>query len=212
MGYGMNDGGFNAIDATIENTYRKGLERIVANFQHSGTRTIIIGSPGVVDPFYLKNSKHPDISADEYNRTLGRLGTIGKEVATSKGVLFADLRTPLGDAMKKAKAQFGEHYPIAGGDGIHGGPNEHLVMAYAFLKAMGFDGNIGTITYDSSSGKARATEGHRVVSSKTGNVVIESSRYPFCFFNGNNDVNKESAIVMANWNYGNAAILPFVPQ
>ena len=41
-------------------------------------------------------------------------------------------------------------------------------MAYAVLKAMGFDGHIGSITYDSSTGLSTATAGHRVVSSNLG--------------------------------------------
>jgi hypothetical protein len=88
-------------------------------------------------------------------------------------------------------------------------------MAYAVLKAMGFDGNIGTITYDDSTGKAAATAGHRIVSSQPGQIVVESTRYPFCFFNGTKDANQDAAPPQSqfagNWNYGDAAILPFVP-
>jgi hypothetical protein len=137
-------------------------------------------------------------------------------VAAAKGVLFADLHTPMMKAMTEAKVQLGERYPFSGeGDGVHGGPNEHLVMAYAVLKAMGCDGRVGTITYDDSTGSATATEGQRIVSSQPGKVVIESSRYPFCFFNGTKDADQQSAPPQSqfagNWNYGNAAILPFVP-
>jgi hypothetical protein len=56
------------------------------------------------------------------------------------------------------------------------------VMAYAFLKALGCDGNIGTITVDLGAGKADATDGHKVLSCNGGVVEVESSRYPFCFF------------------------------
>jgi hypothetical protein len=55
-------------------------------------------------------------------------------------------------------------------------------MAYAFLKGLGCKGDIGTITVDLSSGKAEATEGHKVLSSSDGSVEIESSKYPFCFY------------------------------
>jgi len=54
-------------------------------------------------------------------------------------------------------------------------------MAYAFLKALGCNGDIGTITVDLVAGTATATEGHKVVSAAAGTVEIESSRYPFCF-------------------------------
>ena len=53
-------------------------------------------------------------------------------------------------------------------------------MAYVFLKAMGLDGQIGTITVD-MSGSAEATEGHKVLAAKDGVVELESARYPLCF-------------------------------
>ena len=54
-------------------------------------------------------------------------------------------------------------------------------MAYAFLKALGCDGNIGTITVDLAANKAEATEGHQVLAAKDGVIEIQSTRYPFCF-------------------------------
>ena len=85
------------------------------------------------------------------------------------------------DVMAKAKAKYGEDYAVAGGDGVHPDPNGHLVIAYAFLKALGCDGNIGTITVDLAANKATATDGHKVLAIKDGSVDIESTRYPFCF-------------------------------
>jgi hypothetical protein len=67
-------------------------------------------------------------------------------------------------------------------------------MAYAYLKALGCDGDIGVISVDFSAGLVNATEAHKVIHgavSKSGDVdratgaatlEIESSRYPFCFF------------------------------
>jgi len=78
---------------------------------------------------------------------------------------------------------------------------------------MGFDGNIGTIVYDDATGKATAGDGQRVVSSEHGKVVIESSRYPFCFFHGTLDADQQSSPTQftGNWRYGDAPILPYVP-
>ena len=100
--------------------------------------------------------------------------------------------------MQDAKAALGKAYPVCGGDGVHPGPNGHLVMAYAFLKAMGLDGNIGTVTVD-MAGAATATPGHRVLSASKGKVELESTRYPFCFTGGEKDPN------------GTRSILPFLP-
>jgi len=213
--FGVNDAGGNVMDATAANNYREGLKKLIANFQAGKTRTVIIGSPVVVDSFYFRNVKHADVTANQFNETLGQFGEIVKEVAaSSKGVVFADLHTPMMEAMAKSKAQLGERYPFSNeGDGVHGGPNEHLVMAYGFLKAMGFDGNIGTIVYDDATGKATAGDGQRVVSSEHGKVVIESSRYPFCFFHGTLDADQQSSPTQftGNWRYGDAPILPYVP-
>jgi hypothetical protein len=54
-------------------------------------------------------------------------------------------------------------------------------MAYSFLKALGCDGDIGTITVDLTAGKAEASSGHKILSCADGRVAIESSRYPVCF-------------------------------
>lgn len=55
-------------------------------------------------------------------------------------------------------------------------------MAYAFLKALDCDGNIGAIEVDLNSGESKVTEGHEIVSASTGVVLVKSSRYPFCFY------------------------------
>jgi len=183
--YGMNDGEMSPPSPENEAHYREGLSKVIDNFQRGGTRTVIVGSPGAVDSFYFKGH---NATAEVYNhQTLQRLADIAKQVAAAKGMPFADLHTPMMETMAKAKAARGDKFAVFGeADGIHATPNGHLVMAYAFLKAMGFDGNIGTITYDAGSGNAEATEGHRLVSSKNGEVTIESMRYPYCFTHGDN--------------------------
>ncbi len=53
-------------------------------------------------------------------------------------------------------------------------------MAYAFLKAMGLKGDIGTFVVNMKNGKLKTSPGHELVSAKDGEFVIKSSRYPFC--------------------------------
>ncbi len=124
--------------------------------------------------------KNPQ-AAVMYNKTLAELRDIAREVAVAEGVRFADVYDPMMDVMTKAKAKYGPAYALAGGDGVHPGPNGHLVMAYAFLKALGCDGDVGTITLDVAAGKADATAGHKILSATSSTVEIESTRYPFCF-------------------------------
>ncbi len=190
--YGMNDGGYKPLDKGTVDFYTKNTVAMVKKFKDAGVRTIIVGSPGAVDTQTFRNSPE---SATMYNKTLASLGDIARDVAKAEGVFFANVHDPMIDAMAKAKAKYGNTYAVCGGDGVHPGRNGQLVMAYAFLKAMGIDGNIGTITVDMTANKAEATDGHKVLSAAGGTVEIESSRYPFCFQGNPKDSNATTGII-----------------
>jgi len=176
--FGMNDGGYSQLREERETKYRAAMASIIKQFKDAGVR-VVVGSPGVVDSFTYR--KDPE-QAIKYNQTLSQLRDICKQLAQENGVVFADVFGAMNDAMTKAKEKYGKEYPLAGDDGVHPGPNGHLVMAYAFLKAMGVDGNIGEIKVDLSSGEATASDGHKVDSSQGGVVSITSTRFPFCFY------------------------------
>ncbi len=174
--YGMNDGGYAPLTPERATRYRVATQAIVDTLRKGGVRFIVVGGPGVVD---VDTYKGPGPAV--YNQTLSELNAIAREVAEKNSLPFADVHAAMLSAMTAAKAKYGPAYHVAGGDGIHPAPNGHLVIAYAFLKALGCDGNIGTITVDMKNGQATATDGHKVVSAKGGAVEMESSRYPFCF-------------------------------
>jgi lysophospholipase L1-like esterase len=176
--YGMNDGGYAAPKAEALGTYRKALTEIVKTFQQSGVRTVVVASPGVVDSHTFRK---PSVTAEVYNQTLAELGEAAREVAVAEKATFANVNGEMAAVMPKAKAKYGETYHVAGGDGVHPAANGHLVMAYAFLKALGCEGDIGRITLDMAAGQADATRGHKVVKAGKEFVEIESTRYPFCF-------------------------------
>jgi hypothetical protein len=71
-------------------------------------------------------------------------------------------------------------------------------MTYAFLKAMGCDGAIGTITVDLAAGKAEGTAGQKIVSCQNGIAEVESTRYPFCF-QGAPDKTEQSTASILNF-------------
>jgi hypothetical protein len=148
--------------------------------KQAGVRCIVVGSPGCVDADTFGG--HSPERAQMYNQTLAALRDIAKQVAEEEGVVFANVFDPMVEVMTKAKAKYGRDYHVGGGDGVHPDRNGHLVMAYAFLRALGCDGNLGTITVDVGQGKAEATNGHKVLSCNGGAVEIESTRYPFCFY------------------------------
>jgi hypothetical protein len=175
----MNDGGYSPMNEGKGKRYKDGQKSVVRQLKEAGARFIVVGSPGVVDADTFRNNPE---SAAMYNKTLAALRDIAKEVATEEGAGFANVYDAMMEAMTKGKAKYGKTYHVGGGDGVHPDCNGHLVMAYAFLKALGCDGAIGTITVDLAAGKAEATEGHQVLSCQGGAVEVESSRYPFCFF------------------------------
>ncbi|SDU17621.1 Lysophospholipase L1 [Verrucomicrobium sp. GAS474] len=177
--YGMNDGGYVPVKPDIVETYRKGLTDTVADLKKNGVRSIVLGTPGVVDSTTFKRS----VSAADYNENLRQLSDAALDVSQKEGVNFADVHGPMMEAMGKAKAALGDAYVFAGGDGVHPGPNGHLLMAGAILKGLGCDGAIGTITVDLASGKGEGTPGQKIVSVKDGTVEVESTRLPF-FFEG----------------------------
>jgi len=158
--------------------YREGQKTIVRRAKQAGARLIVVGSPGCVDSDTFHNDP---VQAAMYNKTLLAERDIARELARAEGVGFADVIDPMLEVMAKAKARYGRQYPLAGGDGVHPGPNGHLVMAYALLKGLGCDGDLGRITVDLTQATAEGSEGHQVLSSSGGVVEVQSSRYPFCF-------------------------------
>jgi len=190
----MNDGSYRAYEESIGKRYAGAMADIVGRLKKSGA-TVVVGGPGVVDSkFFGGGGEKPKV----YNANLQQLTALVKKIAEEQGFPFADVHGAMMAAMEKSKTVLGDNYDVGGKDGVHPGPNGQLVMAYAFLKAMGIDGRIGTVTID-LRGKASATEGHKVVGEETGTVELESSRYPFCF--GGDDKSPG----------GTRSILPFVP-
>jgi lysophospholipase L1-like esterase len=175
--YGMNDGSYVAFSPNIGNEYEKNMRAVLTTAAKLGVKHIVAGSPGAVDTKYYANKA---TNADVYNDNLAHLRDIDAKLAAEYKTGFANVHDEMISAMTKAKAKLGPDYDVCGRDGVHPGANGQLLMASAFLKSLGVDGNIGTITID-MKGNATASEGHKVVSSSAGTVELESTRWPFCF-------------------------------
>jgi hypothetical protein len=143
-----------------------------------GVRTIMLGSINCVDS---TNFGSDPAQAKTYNDNLAAFRDLDRQLADKAGIPFVDVFTPMMDAMSKAKAAYGEKYVFGGNDGRYPNRNAQLVMAYAFLKAIGCDGAIGTITVDLGTNTAMGTPGQKILSVKDGAVEVESTRYPYCF-------------------------------
>ncbi len=176
--YGMNDGHYVAMAPTTGDAYRTYQTQAADELKQGGLRLLVGGSPGCVDTYYYQ---HRATTPEVYNATLTALGAISKEVVAKEGGVFADVNTAMNEAMKKAKAGDGEKFIFSGADGVHPQGAGHLVMAGTFLKALGFDGAIGTITVDLAANMATGTPGQKVLSCANGAVELESTVYPFCF-------------------------------
>ena len=173
MLYGMNDGQYKPLNDERANSFRQGMLGSIEALKKIGVRTIVVASPSCVDGAR-------DLAARKmYNTTLASLGDISRTIAQQENLPFADVHTAMGDAIARGEAVL-PNFNV-GGDGTHVGPAGHLMIAYGLLKAMGFDGAVGTITVDLAANKATGTPGQKIISVSGGAVEIESTRYPFCF-------------------------------
>ena len=202
LAFGMNDGFYKPFSDYTRVNYERSLRQSLQVLREQGVQSIVVASPGAVDTkFYSRPI--PDLQgstnvAEVYNSTLGSLTELGRSLAAELRCSFVDLHTPMMETMKRAKSSLGDDYDVCGRDGVHPRANGGLIMAYAFLKALGCDGTIGDITID-LKGKAEASEGHVICQSATSKVEIASSRYPFCF-----DPDPKSPT-------STRSILPFIP-
>jgi lysophospholipase L1-like esterase len=187
--YGMNDHRYQPYKAEFGDKYRDSSQAIIRMFKENDVK-VIQGSAGTVGkmPHWVKQAKG---SVKDLNLSLLELRNIDVKLAQEEKVYFADVFLPMLIEGFNAKQKYGSDYMISGKDGVHPGWAGQLVMAYAFLEAMGLDGEIGTISLDIGSGKAKSSDGHSVLSSNKNQVELESTRYPFC---ATGELDKDSSI------------------
>lgn len=175
--YGMNDARSAPYSETIGGEYETNMRAVLTKARKIGVANIVIGTPGAVDTHYFRRDR---LTPAQFNHNLARLGEIDRKLAVEFHAPFANVHKEMADAMTKAKAVLGPEYAVCGkADGAHPDANGHLLMAAAFLKALGVDGNIGEIAVD-MTGASSATTGHQAGGSN-GVAEIESTKYPFCF-------------------------------
>ena len=176
--YGMNDFEYRPYAERIGQTYQQNSTAIVEAFKTHGAR-VILGSPGCVGkvPPWARATND---TVENLNLSLCRLRNMDIEIARREKVGFADVFWPMLTDGIAAQENYGVNYGIAGADGVHPHWAGHTVMAYAFLKAMGLNGEIGTFTVNLRTGHLKVSPGHEVISAKDGSFVVKSRRYPLC--------------------------------
>ena len=176
--YGMNDHRYQASTDAIRQEYRQSSEAIIRAFKAHGVR-VVQGAAGTVGkvPHWVADASG---TVTDLNLGLLALRNIGLNLARQEHVAFADVFGTMLVAGFQAQQQHGTNYMITGKDGVHPDWAGQLVMAYAFLKALGLDGDVGTITLAPAAGIGHATVGHRVLAATADRIELESVRYPFC--------------------------------
>jgi len=197
--YGMNDFRYVPFDQKIADEYRKNQTTIVQAFKKAGAR-FVVGSPGIIDsvPHWVKTASG---TKQDLNLSLSKFRNVALEVAKAEGVGFADVYQPMLIANNVAQKKYGGTFMVAGKDGVHPLWTGHLIMGYAFLKGLGVDGDLGTITYDEASGKAIAANGHEILSSGDGKVTVRSTKLPFS--SANKELSSDDSITAGR------ALVPF---
>lgn len=187
--YGMNDYQYRPYDEANGQWYRERYDAVVKTFKDSGTR-VVLGSSSCVGKVasWVKSASG---TVEEHNQHLCKLRNIGIEIAEKEHVRFADVFWTTFLAGFEGRKRYGGSYAIAGQDGVHPGWAGQLVMAYAFLRAMGLSGEIGVFTVDLEQGTASATAGHVVDGFADGELRVTSQRYPFC---ATGETNQDSSV------------------
>ena len=176
--YGMNDHEYRPYEPRIGDTYRAKSLAIIESFKGHGVR-VVQGSPGCVGklPGWVKTANG---TVEDLNLNLCALRNIGIELAEEEHVRFADVFWPMLTAGVAGQKRYGTNYAIAGADGVHPGWAGQTIMAYAFLKALGMEGEVGALSADLKANKLKTSKGHQLISSSEGRFELRSSRYPFC--------------------------------
>ncbi len=176
--YGMNDFEYRPYEDRIGQAYQTNSMKMVEAFKAHGAR-VVLGAPSDVSkmPGWVKSASG---TVEDLNLSLCQLRNIDVELARKEKVGFADVFWPMLTGGFSGRQKYGANYGIPGNDGVHPHWAGHTLMAYAYLKALGLDGDIGTFSVDLKKNKMKVSKGHQVISTKAGEYEIESSRYPFC--------------------------------
>ena len=188
--YGMNDFRYVPFEKSIGEDYRKNQTKVVQAFKAAGAR-VVLGSSGTIHsvPPWVKSARG---TWETLNLALLQFRNINIEVAEAEQVTFADVYWPMLAKGFETRAKYGDAFKLEGGDGVHPGWAGHVMMAAAYLKALGLDGDLGTVEVDLAARTAQGSAGQRVVPGQGGALTLISDRLPCVFEAG--DVAKDSTI------------------
>ena len=188
--YGMNDFRYVPFEAAIGEDYRKNQTKVVQAFKSAGAR-VVLGSSGTIHsvPPWVKSAKG---TWETLNLALLQFRNIDIEIAEAEQVTFADVYWPMLGKGYESRAQYGDTFKLEGNDGVHPGWAGHVMMATAYLKALGLDGDLGTVEIDLPTGKVQAKNGQAATRLDYGTYTLRSERLPCAFEPG--DIAKDNTL------------------
>ncbi len=143
---GMNDGGYHPFDEETFGKYTQGYQHIVESVQKAFPQirfTLIQPSP------FDDVTRPPNIEGG-YNAVLVRYGEWVKSYAQRVGATVADLNTPMVEMLQKANAADPKLAQKIIPDRVHPGPQGHLIMAEAILKAWNAPATVAAVEIDAA--------------------------------------------------------------
>ena len=179
--YGMNDAGYANHNRIAADKFNAATKIIIEKLQSIGTR-ILLASPGCIGnappwPFVSEMKG----TLDGLNASLMYIRDYAAAIAAANHLPFVDHFWNLYQARFTAAEKYGANYFVCGAyDGVHPAWAGHTVMAYGYLKAFGFDGNLGTFNINLTTKTATTDSGHTFNSEFEGAYAFTSWRYPFC--------------------------------
>ncbi len=171
--FGMNDGGYTAVDQGIVSTYRDNMDKLIQALLAKKIR-VVVYAPGCVD--YDKN---PPLGVCKYNEMLQALGAADRELAAKYKLPFVDVNRAMLKVQTAEKAKDPAFTMIP--DSVHPNPAGHEVMAYAMLQGLGAEPMPALGEVDVTSGKGN---GLKVVRKSADKIVLETTKpalTPFWF-------------------------------
>jgi lysophospholipase L1-like esterase len=188
--YGMNDFRYVPFEAAIGEDYRKNQTKVVQAFKAAGAR-VVLGSSGTIHsvPPWVKSAKG---TWETLNLALLQFRNIDIEIAEAEQVTFADVYWPMLAKGYESRAKHGDTFKLEGNDGVHPGWAGHVMMAAAYLKALGLDGDLGTVEIDLPTGSVQAKNGQAATRQAYGAYALRSERLPCSFEPG--DIAKDNTL------------------
>ena len=156
--------------------FRSNQTKVVQAFKAAGAR-VVLGSSGTIHsvPPWVKSAHG---TWETLNLALLQFRNIDIEVAEAEHVAFADVYWPMLAKGYETRAKYGEAFKLEGGDGVHPGWAGHVMMAAAYLKALGLDGDLGTVEVDLAKRTALGSGGQSVVPGQGEALTLISARLP----------------------------------